>query len=354
MPGQMWNDTDGNPIRAHQPNIVLLEGVYHWYGAAQVGNSSGIKGHINLYTSRDLYNWDFKGSVYASPQGYAARVSMLGWNPITEKYVLWMKGANTAAGNVSFQVAEADHPDGAFHQVATLNAPFGAQAGGSQAFKNPVDNNAYIFYSQKEPREIRVAQLTPDWRGINQKVLAVVGEKFEAPSPFYSIYTKKFYVVCSHLSGWWPNPAELFVADDPAGPWRSLGNPTGDWHSHFTQVAHILPVSLQNNVQKLIYIGDRWEPYINTEEGGRYVFLPMEINGMPFQSVNPNSHVVSRGPVLPGQKDGSILIRDVGGWKTNPWPTLNDGKTLAAGEAGSKGLPAVAIAEAVLGVDDQL
>jgi len=269
---------------------------------------------------------------------------MLGRNPTTGKYVMWMKGPT----GFSFQVGEADSPDGTFHTVANLNAPFGAAAGGSQAFKHPTEDSAFIFYSNKEPREIRVAKLTPDWRDIEQKVLTTVGKHFEAPAPFYSVFTQKFYVLCSHLSGWWPNPAELFVADHPEGPWRSLGNPTGDDQSYQTQVAHVFPVGVgADYVEKFVYMSDRWRPYINLPEGGRYVFLPMEIRGKPLQAVNPHSHVVSRGPVLRGQKDGSIVIMPVAHdteWSLEQWP---EAVVQDAAKKAARGLPAVPVAAAV-------
>lgn len=31
-PGEVWNDTDGNPINAHGGGILYHEGTYYWYG----------------------------------------------------------------------------------------------------------------------------------------------------------------------------------------------------------------------------------------------------------------------------------------------------------------------------------
>lgn len=30
--GEIWNDTDGNPINAHGGGILYHEGTYYWYG----------------------------------------------------------------------------------------------------------------------------------------------------------------------------------------------------------------------------------------------------------------------------------------------------------------------------------
>lgn len=32
MPGEVWKDTDGNPINAHGGGLLYHEGTYYWYG----------------------------------------------------------------------------------------------------------------------------------------------------------------------------------------------------------------------------------------------------------------------------------------------------------------------------------
>ena len=32
IPGQVWNDTDGNPINAHGGGLLYHNGTYYWYG----------------------------------------------------------------------------------------------------------------------------------------------------------------------------------------------------------------------------------------------------------------------------------------------------------------------------------
>ena len=31
IPGQVWNDTDGNPINAHGGGLLYHNGIYYWY-----------------------------------------------------------------------------------------------------------------------------------------------------------------------------------------------------------------------------------------------------------------------------------------------------------------------------------
>ena len=37
VPGEVWNDTDGNPINAHGGGILYHEGTYYWYGEYKKG-----------------------------------------------------------------------------------------------------------------------------------------------------------------------------------------------------------------------------------------------------------------------------------------------------------------------------
>jgi len=271
-PGAVWKDTDGNRIRAHQPHIHgPMNGTYFWYGAAHVGQSDGTPGDVNLYTSRDLYNWDFQGAAYESR--YVGRPSFLGLNPRTGKYVLWAKGGK------SFQSAVADSPYGPFKQVGSYYPTSNSTAGDSAAFLDPVTNTAYYVYSQHTPsRAMKYITLDDDWTApADDPPLATVPGNLEAPAPFYSSVTKRRYVWCSHTSGWKPNAADLLSAASWTAKWSAEGNPSGSKTTFGTQGSHVLPLGVVGGVHRMLYMGDRYEPYINTEEGSRYIMLPLEV-----------------------------------------------------------------------------
>ena len=63
--GEIWLDTDGNPIDAHGGGFLLDGGVYYWYGSARNGMSPPccLDRGVNLYTSTDLYSWTHRGLV---------------------------------------------------------------------------------------------------------------------------------------------------------------------------------------------------------------------------------------------------------------------------------------------------
>jgi len=319
--GQIWYDTSGERIRAHQPFVHRVqhksEGTnsYYLYGTAHVGSSDGESGVVNVYTSTDLYNWDFAG-VAANFSGYAARVSMIGKNPVSDKYVLWSKGGS------SFQVATSDSLLGPFvpkgESYKPKERPNGPGAGDSQAFVDPITQQGYMFYSLKptkdksELREVRVGRLSDDWTALVESPVSVVQkntasktENLEAPLPFYSTLTEKYYVWCSHTSGWNPNAAKLFEADSPEGPWTSKGNPSGSGTTFDTQGSHIIQLEWHNGVQRLLYQADRYIPYVDTEEGSRSIFLPLEIT-----------------------KAGAAKLIDAKDWTLEAWPSGSFPSTL--------------------------
>ena len=159
-----------------------------------------------------------------------------------------------------------------------------------KAFLDPVSGKAYMVYSQhtcggQAARAMKLLLLDDDWTapapGAAGEPVPTVAAHIEAPCPFYSELTKKHYIWSSHTSGWKPNAAELLVSSDGMdGPWSSLGNPSSNVTTFSTQGSHIekLPGPNPPGVEKFLYVGDRYEPYINTTEGSRYIFLALEVS----------------------------------------------------------------------------
>jgi hypothetical protein len=72
IPGEVWNDVDGNPINAHGGGIMFHQGIYYWFGEYKKGASWRVPsvdwecyrvnaGGVSCYTSKDLLNWKFYG-----------------------------------------------------------------------------------------------------------------------------------------------------------------------------------------------------------------------------------------------------------------------------------------------------
>lgn len=67
------------------------------------------------------------------------------------------------------------------------------------------------------------------------------------------------------------------------GPWTSLGNPSKNKTTFGTQGSHIMKLPPTSpggpvDVERFLYVGDRYEPYITTAEGSRYIFLALEVH----------------------------------------------------------------------------
>jgi hypothetical protein len=63
QPGEVWRDSDGQPIRAHDGGSCFENGIYYWFGEDK--RAGGLAGHthaIACYSSRDLYNWKNEGN----------------------------------------------------------------------------------------------------------------------------------------------------------------------------------------------------------------------------------------------------------------------------------------------------
>ena len=61
-PGEIWNDTDGNPINAHGAGMLFHEGKYYWFGEYKKGETRLVTG-----LSWESYRVDAGGvSCYSS------------------------------------------------------------------------------------------------------------------------------------------------------------------------------------------------------------------------------------------------------------------------------------------------
>ena len=61
-----------------------------------------------------------------------------------------------------------------------------------------------------------------------------------------------------------------------------------------------LPGPHPPGVERWLYVGDRYEPYINTSEGSRYIFLALEVHA-----------------------DGEVVLKPPVPWGVNDWPAVS-------------------------------
>ena len=71
LSGEILNDTDGNRVYTCGGEVQQVEEngetKYYWYGVDDLNTGSGWQNNqpgIHLYSSSDLYNWNYEGVMY--------------------------------------------------------------------------------------------------------------------------------------------------------------------------------------------------------------------------------------------------------------------------------------------------
>ena len=137
--------------------------------------------------------------------------------------------------------------------------------------------NAYLIYSirpggpTEADRHIVTAKLTPDWLGVESgEPVSQIRDPREAPAAFF-MPSVGYFIWTSHVTGWNPNAASVYFAESiESETWSPLGNPTHNATSFSSQSTYLLAVN-----GSVIYIADRFEPYIERKISPRYVWLPV-------------------------------------------------------------------------------
>jgi hypothetical protein len=283
-PGVPWFDIDGNRIEAHGMGLLIDNGVYYWYGESKKTDSLADHG-INCYSTTDktLTKWKFEGSMLAQKDIVGVPFSgpfvierpKVMKNPYTNLYVMYihLDDANYTSPNVG--VATANSPLGPFKFVHAYK-PDGIGSYDMTVYQDD-DGRAYLIRSVVN-QFVGISLLSDDYL-TSKQLVSYIGEAREGQAMFK--YKGNYYLWTSHLSGWYPNAAELFVADGPAiigAEWISLGNPSGSGTTFDSQSAYVLPYQLNDGSVLPIYMGDRWN---YAGPGGllnaTYIWLPVSV-----------------------------------------------------------------------------
>jgi hypothetical protein len=334
-PGEIWTDTDGVHINAHGGGILYYNDTYYWYGENKGERSNNALVGVMCYSSTDLYNWKNEGvamSVSDDPNSPIVRGCVIErpkviYNAKNRQFVMYfhleLKGKGYSAANVG--VAVSDSPTGNFKFLknSRVNAGIFPQNMTAQQQESPLkpekfkewwtpdwlkavddglfvrrdfesgqmsrdmtlyvddDGKAYHIYSSEENLTLQIAELTEDYLNYSGKYVRVApGGHNEAPAIFKK--DGKYFMITSGCTGWEPNAARLFSADNIFGPWTQYPNPCtgGDAKLTFhSQSTYIFPVAGKKDV--FIFMADRWTPRHPID--GRYIWLPVLFsNGVPF------------------------------------------------------------------------
>ena len=244
-PGDVYNDTDGNLIQAHGGQISQYtyqengETVtkYVWIGEDR---KNGYYAEVNAYSSTDLYNWDFEGtilkrvpsmeaidedsyfnSLYSSltlreredllkaigPTSVIERPKLL-YNAKNDNYVLWFHQDGYSSVNDYYRygtgnaaVAVSDSIFGPYRFIASHRLNYVTD--GFNANPNSLgeardmnlflddDNQAYIVYTSENNKSLFISRLNEDYTDLAVPAsLAKEGEDFTRKPPKLERYVR--------------------------------------------------------------------------------------------------------------------------------------------------------------------
>ena len=283
--GAAWRDTDGEIIQAHGGGVLHHDGKYYWYGEDRSDGYVGIG--VSGYVSEDLVNWRHLGVVLPKSaydkkwgdQNINERPKVI-YNPRTDKFVMWFHYDRSGYGDSQAGVAVADKPEGPFTFLGALRPVKDSTYRDMNLFVDD-DGSAYAIYAGEGNATLHIVRLNDDWTAPQEPMVegktwtrALVKQWREAPAVFK--HAGRYYLVSSACTGWAPNAADVAVADNMLGPWKTTGNPfvgAGSDLTFGTQSTCVLPVPGKPGV--FIYMGDHWNPSMLADS--RYVWLPFKV-----------------------------------------------------------------------------
>jgi len=281
-----WNDTDGHRVEAHAAGMLLApDSRWYWYGES--AKTSSLEDHgVNCYSAADISGpWTAEGQVFhqgdvliEGVQGpfLVERPKVL-YNAKTNQFVLWFH-----LDDINYQfrhtgVAQSSSPTGPFTWVHALQ-PDGVPSLDMSLWKDPFDDVAY-FIRSCDNAYTGISRLTADF--LNTTGIISQHDVFEGMALF-RLANGTYYCIGSHLTGWNPNPLQLFRAegatlDDPQ--WVDMGNPTGDPTSFNTQPTYVVQFMPTSGDPYFVYMADNW---VHGGPDGlidaSYVWLPLEFH----------------------------------------------------------------------------
>ena len=138
--GEPWLDSAGDVIDAHGGGMLKDGDTYYWYGSARAACAQAPHGNrtvcgdrdagINLYSSKDLYTWDFESTVVPAQNGSATDNGNDLERPkvvrcaSTGQYVMWVRGTGRGNSPQLLAVATSESPKGPFVFEGNKTDPF--------------------------------------------------------------------------------------------------------------------------------------------------------------------------------------------------------------------------------------
>ncbi len=328
-----WKDTDGNPMYVQRGGTLKIGDTWYMYGSIYGSattyyntwtgsNARSPGGSTSCYTSKDLVNWKFEGSVFSYGGWFCG--PNVAYNKNSKKYVL------IAQANNDVVFATADKPTGPFklHHVETPSPIANDGTGDATTFIDD-DGTPYIICSSMSGRShIYVVPLRQsDYLACERPVEIFKGYGREGNCMFK--YKGRYYAASSDLHGWNTSHTYYISSENILGPYNkeAIMINSGLDYSHVTQAGFFITVNGTEDTT-VIYCGDRWSN--NAGNGiGYNQWVPITVNGTTciFNSLSQWSIDAVKGTWKMGPKNNHILnpsfeadrilVGSVVGWEGN-------------------------------------
>lgn len=302
-PGQPWTDSRGVHINAHGFCVLDFEGRHYWYGANKIeGKTEDEKNEagVRCYVSDDLMNWRDQGLVLsvfekgAHPDLVDAFIldrPKVIYKESTKTFILYFKlyppkskGGKSGKDHAWVGVATSARPVGPFEYKGYFLGNHDKFGTGDFAIFPDTDGSIYHIAVRKPDKALIYGRLSDDGlKPVGEyKVLGGVTIGTEAPALFRR--DGKVYLLGSDSSGWKPNAARMFVADQFTGPYEELPNPCrgvnpinqlGPDKTFGGQSTFVYPVAGRQDAWIAMFDINKPEDPISAG----YIWLPVEFEG---------------------------------------------------------------------------
>lgn len=272
VPGIPWQ-AGSESLQAHGGGILRVGDLWYWIGENKTHGASFYAN--SCYSSADLVHWKFVNDTLRlqpsgdlGPNRVVERPKIL-YNSRTRTFVMYMHIDDAGYTEAKVGVATSPTVCGNYSYRGSFR-PLGFQSRDIGLFED--SGGAAYLLSEDREHGLRIDALSDDYLHVTRAV-AVLPD-MEAPA--MTKVKSRYFLFCSHLSGWNTNDNQYATAPALAGPWSALADfaPAGT-HTFNSQTTFVLPVS-GKKAKTYIYMGDRW--MAKDLASSTYIWLPLKLS----------------------------------------------------------------------------
>lgn len=302
----IWEDTNGDEIKAQGGCIIQDGNIFHWIGPHFEAENKNFLG-INHYTSSDLTTWTKEAPILTPGSSGMSNIPIYSTTWVgrpwifkrnSADWVMWLElgklsGSQYRNRYAVFAASDISGPWTFIRQYESLPDLSGTQRAMGDLGGYQDGTDAYILYTydKTEANECQhIVKLSSDFRSVSNIVAEFEKSGYyckEAAAVFKNGST--YYYFMSETRGWRPSKTWYRTSNSMGATWSGLKEvnmgPIADAYSFRTQHDFVLPVT-GTNATTYIYCGDRWSLYGTTDYNnviGRQAWFPLtfDTNGNP-------------------------------------------------------------------------